>query len=52
MCQPIKENELLTQFLHPHSPYALLSASMHNQGQSVNWFVVQQKDHLIRTDEI
>jgi hypothetical protein len=51
MCTTIKETELLTQFLHPHSSYALLSASMHDQGQGVNWFVVQQKYHLIRTDE-
>jgi len=51
MCITIKGTELLTQFLHPHSPYALLSASMHDQGQGVNGLVVQQKNHLIRTDE-
>jgi hypothetical protein len=52
MCITLKETELLTQFLHPHSPYALFSASMHDQGQGVNWFVVQQKNHLIRIDEL
>jgi len=52
MCTTIKETELLTQFFYPHSPYALLSASMHNQRQGVNWLVVQQENHLIRTDEI
>jgi hypothetical protein len=47
-CITIKGTELLTQFLHPHSPYALLSASMHDQGQGVNGLVVQQKNHLIK----
>ena len=25
---------------------------MHDQGQGVNWLVVQQKNHLIGTDEL
>jgi hypothetical protein len=48
----IKGTGLLTQLLHPHSSYALLSTPVHDQRQGVYWPVVEQENHLTRTLEI
>ena len=48
----IKGTGLLTQLLHPHSSYALLSTPVHDQRQGVYWPVIEQENHLTRTLEI
>jgi hypothetical protein len=48
----IKGTGLLTQLLHPHSPYALFSTPVHDQRQGVYWPIVEQESHLNRTLKI
>jgi hypothetical protein len=47
-----KGTGLLTQLLHPHSPYALFSTPVYDQRQGVYWLGVEQENHLIKTLKI